>query len=369
MAMSFREMFRAGGQAGQGPIGEPERRRSALLNALTGYPPEPRGPQSLVQALRSGRRPEPAPSVMDLLTQPGLSRPAQGGRYEWPTEGVSQAALSLGGGQRSNPAEPYGSRNTVPPFNLGHPNPPHPADLVQPKSFQTAALPADSGRDPRWGDRGGLGEGGFRGGAALADALVRAARPETGRLRPAHPAGLRGPIRPPLVDAAQPTRPSAPTPPVTRAPAKGSPHTFWPVPGYTALNEKDTPEEGRGYFGARRTKDGRVYPHRGIDVQAPEGTPLKASRDGTIVHAGPLGRAGQLVIIRHADGSRTRYAHLQPDGLPKVGAKVAAGTQIGRVGRTGNVPEDADAHLHYEIIGPDGVRVDPERYFPRGDRG
>lgn len=232
-----------------------------------------------------------------------------------------------------------------------------PAEFETPGAVQllrAAAGPrAPRSTDPRWGPRGELGEGAARGGYAVSDALARAPKPKPGRLRPAIPGGLRGPIAPPL-----------PPPLATRAPVEGSPYTMWPVPGFTELNKKDNAEEGRGHFGAGRGRPGARRPHTGIDIQAAVGSQVVAGADGVVVETEPNGGFGYMVVIQHPGGSRTRYAHLEARDRPKIGQRVKAGAPIGRVGRSGNVPKEADAHLHLEVRDRNGDPVDPERYFP-----
>lgn len=57
----------------------------------------------------------------------------------------------------------------------------------------------------------------------------------------------------------------------------------------------------------------------------------------------------------------TRYAHLSSIYV-NTSQMVKAGDSIGEVGKTGNVPDTADAHLHFEVI-VEGAQVDPELYF------
>jgi len=87
--------------------------------------------------------------------------------------------------------------------------------------------------------------------------------------------------------------------------------------------------------------------HKGIDFSAPVGTPIMAAGRGTIKHAGRKGSFGNAVIIGHADGYETLYAHLNgfADGLSE-GDRVNQGDVIGYLGNTGL---SAGRHLHYEV--------------------
>ncbi|RMH40722.1 MAG: peptidase M23 [Deltaproteobacteria bacterium] len=96
--------------------------------------------------------------------------------------------------------------------------------------------------------------------------------------------------------------------------------------------------------------------HAGVDLAAPEGTPVVAAGAGTVVRAGPAGGYGNLVVVDHGGGVHTRYAHLS-DIAVQVGDRVAAGARIGAVGATGRA---TGPHLHFEVR-RDGRPVDPTR--------
>lgn len=94
--------------------------------------------------------------------------------------------------------------------------------------------------------------------------------------------------------------------------------------------------------------------HPGLDIAAPMGAPVRAALDGKVVRAGAAGTYGNLVVLKHADGSETRYAHLSAIAV-KPGQTVTAGTHIGDVGSTGR---STGPHLHFEVR-RDGRPVDP----------
>lgn len=84
----------------------------------------------------------------------------------------------------------------------------------------------------------------------------------------------------------------------------------------------------------------------GVNIAAPEGTNVQAAGGGSVVYAGNEIRGfGNLVLIRHASGLTTAYAHLD-QMLVKRGQKVARGAIIATVGRSGGVNP---AQLHFEI--------------------
>ena len=88
---------------------------------------------------------------------------------------------------------------------------------------------------------------------------------------------------------------------------------------------------------------------------AATGTPVTAAAPGVVSYAGYLsGGWGNLVVIDHASGVQTFYAHLSQVGA-SVGQHVGTGTQIGRVGATGDA---SGPHLHFEVR-VRGAAVDP----------
>lgn len=138
----------------------------------------------------------------------------------------------------------------------------------------------------------------------------------------------------------------------------------WPVPGHTTINRADKPGEGEGEFGTYRS-GGRT--HRGIDINAPVGTRVESFRDGEVVFAGTMRGYGNTVIVQHAGGLQTVYAHLDRIDV-RVGDAVTDRSALGTVGRSGNTPVTGDAHLHFEVRENargvlTGTPVDPRRYL------
>jgi murein DD-endopeptidase MepM/ murein hydrolase activator NlpD len=99
---------------------------------------------------------------------------------------------------------------------------------------------------------------------------------------------------------------------------------------------------------------GNVGFHPGIDISAPQGTPIRASAAGTVVVAGSEGGYGNAVILDHGDSLSTLYGHMVSVGV-KPGQQVAAGDVIGFVGSTGI---STGPHVHFEVR-VHGVTVDP----------
>jgi murein DD-endopeptidase MepM/ murein hydrolase activator NlpD len=100
--------------------------------------------------------------------------------------------------------------------------------------------------------------------------------------------------------------------------------------------------------------DGDVRMHSGVDLSAPEGTPVRAVADGVVRFAGRRDGYGQVVVIDHADGSETRYAHCRALHV-RSGDVVRQGDRIGEVGQTGRA---TGPHLHFELR-IEGRAVDP----------
>lgn len=100
--------------------------------------------------------------------------------------------------------------------------------------------------------------------------------------------------------------------------------------------------------------------HDGLDIAAPEGTPVVAAADGRVLYSGDkLSGYGNLLIIRHAGSYSTVYAHNR-DLLVKTGDFVSAGDRIATVGQTGRA---SGPHLHFEVR--DGKKaVDPSPFLP-----
>ena len=99
-------------------------------------------------------------------------------------------------------------------------------------------------------------------------------------------------------------------------------------------------------FGYRRDPfSGRYEFHDGVDIKAPWGTPVRATAEGKVIYAGWKAGYGKTVIIRHAYGFKTLYAHLSKIKVKK-GRWVKSGQVIGYVGSTG---KSTGPHVHYEV--------------------
>ncbi|MEO0544626.1 MAG: M23 family metallopeptidase [Pseudomonadota bacterium] len=100
------------------------------------------------------------------------------------------------------------------------------------------------------------------------------------------------------------------------------------------------------HFGTRRDPiNGKRAFHAGTDFRTPIGLPIYATAAGTVIRTGRAGGYGKLVEIEHANGFKTRYAHLSRILVSK-GQKVTAGEHIAAAGNTGR---STGPHLHYEV--------------------
>lgn len=164
----------------------------------------------------------------------------------------------------------------------------------------------------------------------------------------------------------------SPLPPLKSAPAlppaapSASPPSRVPDPP----SAEDNPAERSAYqwplgqprvlspFGRRGSRF-----HAGIDLIQTRGggDVVRASRAGTVLEARTRRGYGLTVLLRHADGWFTRYAHLRRLDV-KEGRDLVTGDALGIVGRTGRA---TTAHLHFEILTPTRQPVDPRPFlFP-----
>lgn len=132
----------------------------------------------------------------------------------------------------------------------------------------------------------------------------------------------------------------------TPAPTKKS------APSYAGSKVVATGNGSSGYThplpGAIRTQG--LHGYNGVDYGAPVGTPIYAAADGEVIvakNSGWNGGYGLYVVVKHANGTQTLYAHNSRNAVA-VGDKVTAGQVIGYVGNTG---KSTGNHLHFEVRG------------------
>ena len=85
--------------------------------------------------------------------------------------------------------------------------------------------------------------------------------------------------------------------------------------------------------------------HTGVDISAPRGTPVRAARSGQVKYVGRMSGFGRVVVLQHALGVETLYAHNQRN-LVRQGQHVARGEAIAKVGTSGNA---TGPHVHFEV--------------------
>ena len=85
--------------------------------------------------------------------------------------------------------------------------------------------------------------------------------------------------------------------------------------------------------------------HDGLDLAAPEGTPVVAAEAGTVLFAGEQRGYGLIVLVAHEGDLVTVYAHNRENQV-KAGEQVVRGQQLATVGRSGNA---SGPHLHFEV--------------------
>ena len=101
-----------------------------------------------------------------------------------------------------------------------------------------------------------------------------------------------------------------------------------------------------------------VTEQKGVDLEAPAGTPVRAVADGRVVYAGWMRGYGNLLVLDHGSGYHTLVAHLS--ALDRtVGQQVAAGETVGQVGDTGSLK---GAYLYFELRRR-GEALDPADWF------
>ncbi|MGU3666632.1 peptidoglycan DD-metalloendopeptidase family protein [Methylobacterium sp. A49B] len=143
--------------------------------------------------------------------------------------------------------------------------------------------------------------------------------------------------------------PKAAAPAAPAAPAKPEPAATGSVADATPSESFRWPAKGRVISGYGSSGN------EGINIAVPEGTPVKAAEEGTVAYAGSDVKGyGKLVLVRHANGYVSAYAHNGEIDV-KPGDKVKRGQTIAKSGASGNV---TSPQLHFEIR-KGGAPVDP----------
>lgn len=135
------------------------------------------------------------------------------------------------------------------------------------------------------------------------------------------------------------------------------------VNGGASVTSNDLPLQGiiTSTSGMRNDPfDGRLRHHKGIDIAAPSGTPVKPVASGTVIFSGWRSGYGNTVIIEHEDGMFTIYAH-HSSNQTSEGTTVDRSTVIALSGSTGR---STGPHLHFEAW-KNGENITPS-FHPTG---
>jgi murein DD-endopeptidase MepM/ murein hydrolase activator NlpD len=124
--------------------------------------------------------------------------------------------------------------------------------------------------------------------------------------------------------------------------------SLWPVEGRvgSSFGEREDPINGEGAF------------HSGLDIEAPDGTPVRAAADGNVTDASMNAGYGREIILNHGHDLLTVYGHLSAMAVVP-GQHVIRGQVIGYVGHSGRA---TGPHLHYEVR-VHNVPVNPHKYL------
>ncbi len=126
--------------------------------------------------------------------------------------------------------------------------------------------------------------------------------------------------------------------------------TIWPVMGpiTSSFGQREDPVLGNG--------EGEF--HKGLDISAIDGTPVRATADATVKTAGMVNGYGREVVLDHGHGLETCYGHMSAFAV-SAGETVLRGQIIGYVGHSGRV---TGSHLHYEVR-IRNTPVNPHKYL------
>ena len=117
-------------------------------------------------------------------------------------------------------------------------------------------------------------------------------------------------------------------------------------------------------FGWRRDPfTGETRLHRGVDLRAAYGEDITAAAGGRVAFSGAQGTYGNTVVVEHANGTRTRYAHLSVT-LVQEGDTVEPDQVVGRAGNSGRATAP---HLHLEVTDRHGRHLNPLRPLDQHD--
>jgi len=104
----------------------------------------------------------------------------------------------------------------------------------------------------------------------------------------------------------------------------------------------------------------------GIDIKAAVGTDVKVAAEGVVESAGKGNvDEGVIVVIKHANGIKTKYCYLDSNLVVKQGDKLATGALLGKVGKIPVIldKDEAEGRLNLQVYNANNEQVDPLKYF------
>ena len=145
-----------------------------------------------------------------------------------------------------------------------------------------------------------------------------------------------------------------------------------PAAGPASVDPQAVAKQVTSAYGWRADPiEGQARFHKGIDLAAAYGDDVRSAAPGRVVFSGEQRGYGNTVVVEHAGGVRSRYAHLASADV-QAGVVIAAGQTIGRAGSTGR---STGPHVHFEVTVGD-QSVDPQSWlqglsagFKPGPRG
>ncbi|HXI14922.1 MAG TPA: M23 family metallopeptidase, partial [Chloroflexota bacterium] len=137
------------------------------------------------------------------------------------------------------------------------------------------------------------------------------------------------------------------------------PQYVWPVQGKSSITNPygATQVRSAGFKGPLPSSN------VGLDLGAPEGTPLVAIADGTVIESGwNTSGWGNTLLVKTPDGNTYRLSHMKQAPTVGVGAKITQGAPVGQVGQSGNA---TGPHVDVEVRNPSGQNIDPTPLLSR----
>jgi murein DD-endopeptidase MepM/ murein hydrolase activator NlpD len=198
--------------------------------------------------------------------------------------------------------------------------------------------------------------------ASAAPAQMRSEPEQQATLQPAVAKPAQAPVETTPVALTAPEKVAAPVKAAVAEPAKTTPPAEQRGRDIITADGQAFrwPVRGRVISGFGPKPNGNT--NDGINLSVPEGTPIQAAADGVVAYAGnELKGYGNLVLIRHANGWVTAYAH-NSQLLVKRGEEVRRGQVIAKAGKSGNV---SSPQLHFEVR-RGATPVDPLEHLPTG---